>query len=184
MTSQIEIKTPKLLLKSITPDIINWLFGHKTREEITAFFGVDNGGYEHLRSMQEGGMETHRLSLFYFLLCDKATGQVIGECGFHTWNRTHHRAELFYSLRNDAHKRKGLMTEALQAVLDFGFKELGLHRIAALVASDNIASVKLLDRYGFTKEGTMREDYVVNGVNESSDCYSLLQWEWAQSSSR
>lgn len=70
------------------------------------------------------------------------------------------------------------MTEALKEVLNFGFTTLNLHRIEALVASWNIPSVKLLQHYGFTKEGTMREDYVVNGKHEDSDCYSLLKREW------
>ncbi len=58
------------------------------------------------------------------------------------------------------------------------FTELALHRIEALVAYWNTPSLKLLARYGFKKEGTMREDYVVDGVSENSDCYSLLKWEW------
>lgn len=128
--------------------------------------------------MHEKGMETHRLSLLFFLLIDKQNRIPIGECGFHTWNKTHNRAELFYSIRNDSDKQKGYMTEALQAVLAFGFTELNLHRIEALVADWNTPSLKLLLRYGFTKEGTMREDYVENGKHEDSDCYSLLVWEW------
>ena len=128
--------------------------------------------------MHEHGMETHRLSMYFFLLINRENNLPIGECGFHTWNKSHNRAELFYSLRNDADKQKGFMTEALQAVLDFGFNQLNLHRITALVAAYNIPSVKLLLRYGFTKEGTMREDYIVDGKNEDSDCYSLLKWEW------
>ena len=58
-------------------------------------------------------------------------------CGFHTWNNTHKEAELFYSIRKDAYKQKGHMTEALHAVLDFGFDALGLHRIQVLVADYN-----------------------------------------------
>jgi [ribosomal protein S5]-alanine N-acetyltransferase len=81
-------------------------------------------------------------------------------------------------LRKDSDKGKGLMTEALAVALHYGFTELNLHRIAALVANDNIPSVKLLQRFGFTKEGTLREDYVVDGKSEDSDCYSLLKWEW------
>jgi ribosomal-protein-alanine N-acetyltransferase len=49
--------------------------------------------------MHEKGMETHRISLFYFLLFDKETQMCIGECGFHTWKKTHRRTELFYSLK-------------------------------------------------------------------------------------
>lgn len=177
-TPQIELSTSRLILKSITPTLIHELHRTKTREEIMAYFGFDEAGYEHTKNMNEKGMETNRLSLFLFLLHDKETGLPIGECGFHTWNRTHRRAELFYVLRNDTLKQKGLMKEALAMVLDYGFKELGLHRIEALVGKNNTPSLKLLLHYGFTKEGTMREDYCIDGKNEDSDCYSLLRWEW------
>ena len=178
MTNQIEITTQRLMLKSITPALIHELYNTRTKDKIIRFFGFDEGGYEHFKNMHEKRMETHRLSLFFFLLIDKQNNLPIGECGFHTWNKTHNRAELFYSIRNDADKQKGFMTEALQAVLDFGFTELNLHRIEALVVDWNTPSVKLLLHYGFTKEGAMREDYIVNGKNENSDCYSLLKWEW------
>lgn len=177
-STQLEIHTPRLILKSISPAFIHELFQTKTEAEIMLYFGVDASGLEHYKTMHEKGMETHRISLFFFLLIDKETLQPIGECGFHTWNPTHRRAELFYTLKNDSDKQKGLMTEALKVVLAHGFTELALHRIEALVADWNTPSLKLLARYGFTKEGTMREDYVVNGVSENSDCYSLLKWEW------
>lgn len=70
------------------------------------------------------------------------------------------------------------MSEAVKIILNYGFMELGLHRVAALTASSNDASIALLKHFGFIKEGTLREDYVVNGVNEDSVCFSLLKWEW------
>ena len=178
MTKQIEIDTQRLRLKSITPAFIHQMFDTKSREEIISYFGFDEAGFELYKDMHKKGMETHRISLFVFLLVEKETGLPIGECGFHTWNKTHNRTEVFYNMRNDSHKQKGYMTEALEAVLKFGFTELKLHRIEALIAADNEPSLKLLLRYGFSKEGTMREDYFVNGTNEDSDCYSLLKWEW------
>ena len=171
----ISILTDRLILKSITPSDIHELYNSRSKEEIIRFFGTDEAGYEHYLAMHEKGMECYNISLFFFLLIDKITGTPIGECGFHTLNEKQRRTELFYSLRNDEYKQKGLMTEALAPVLAFGFNELGLHRIEALVADWNTASVKLLKKYGFTKEGTMREDYCVNGKNEDSDCYSLLK---------
>lgn len=178
MPDRIDIQTSRLVLKSVTPAIITDCFRTKSEVEIKNFFGVDQSGFEHLKNMFEHGMETHRLSLFYFLLHEKESGRIIGECGFHTWNKTHNRAELFYSLRQDQDKRKGYMTEALQPILDFGFGELALHRIEALIADWNTASVKTLKRFHFIFEGTMREDYVVDGKNEDSQCYSLLEHEW------
>ncbi len=148
------------------------------------YFDVDESGYDHFKNMHEKGMETNRLSMFFFLLLDKKTNLPIGECGFHTLNKTHRRTELFYTLRKDEHKQKGLMTEALTAVLEYGFTKLDLHRIEALVGDRNTASVKLLKNFNFTKEGTMREDYCVDGKNESSDCYSLLKWEWEKTQNK
>ena len=178
MQGQIELHTDRLLLKSITPAIVSELFEQKNEAELKQYFNHDEAGYEHLKSMHDDGMKMFRISTFYFLLIYKETQKVIGECGFHTWNSVHARAEIFYSLRNDSYKRQGFMTEALEKVIDFGFKELKLHRIAGLIAKENIASLKLLERYGFKKEGTLREDYLVGELYEDSECYSLLKNEW------
>lgn len=70
------------------------------------------------------------------------------------------------------------MTEALTEVLAYGFNELNLHRIQALVADKNIASKRLLQHFNFRLEGVSREDYCVNGKNEDSTIYSLLKPEW------
>lgn len=183
MSNQIELSTPRLLLKSITPAFIHEAFNTRSREEIINYFGFDESGYEHHKLMHEKGMETHSVSLFFFLLLNKETNEAIGDCGFHTWTAKHKRAELFYNIRNDANKQKGFMTEALQMVLEYGFTELKLHRVEALLSAKNEPSLRLLLRHGFTKEGTMREDYVVNGINEDSECCSLLQWEWKKQQS-
>ena len=176
--NQIELPTERLILKSITPDIIHELFNTKSKEEIINYFGFDEAGFEHCKEMHKKGMETHRISMFYFLLINKQTNLPIGECGFHTWNASHNRAEVFYNMKNENFKQKGLMKEALKTILEYGFTELKLHRVEALIDANNTPSLKLLQHYGFAKEGTMREDYVVDGKNEDSDCYSLLKWEW------
>ncbi|HRN79213.1 MAG TPA: GNAT family protein [Ferruginibacter sp.] len=176
--NQIEIMTPRLILKSITPEVIHNMFNTQSKEAIVDYFKLDDKGYEHYKGMHEKGMETHRFSLFYFLLIEKEQNIPIGECGFHSWNILHRKAELFYVLRGDEHKHKGYMTEAVQFVLDYGYKALNLHRVEALVAEDNMPSIRILKRYGFKFEGVRREDYNVNGINENSACYSMLRWEW------
>jgi ribosomal-protein-alanine N-acetyltransferase len=178
---EVLLHTNRLLLKGISPKVIHEVFTTKNEEEIKTFFGVDEKGYQHLKEMHEKGMETHRFSLFFFLIIEKDTNQPIGECGFHTWNSTHRRAELFYFLRDDKHKRKGFVKEALPEVIKYGFEMMGLHRIEALVGKSNIPSIRLVTQHGFYFEGTMREDYVIDGINQDSDCYSLLRHEWMNS---
>lgn len=128
--------------------------------------------------MHEKGMETYNVSLRYFLIVERATYNPIGEVGFHTWNSVHSRAELFYSLRDDMHKRKGFLSEVLPLVLEYGFNTMKLHRIEALIARTNEPSYRLLKKNNFSFEGTMREDYFWEGERGDSDCYSLLKNEF------
>src|SRR5690349_8800686 len=135
MIPPVELFTERLILRAVTPALIHELYNNWTKEDIKRFFGFDEAVYEHAKAMHEKGMETYRLTLFYFVLVHKETQTPMGECGFHTLNKTHRRTELFYQLRNEADRGKGLMKEALEAVLDYGFTLLDLHRIEALTAS-------------------------------------------------
>ncbi len=65
-------------------------------------------------------------------------------------------AEVWYKLHRDFWG-KGFGTEALNAILTFGFEELKLHRIEAGCAVDNIGSIKVLEKVGMTKEGRKRQ---------------------------
>ena len=165
-------------MKPVTPAIIHEQFNTRTESEIRLFFNLDDAGWERMRAMHEMGMETHRFSLHYFLMVEAAPNRVIGECGFHSWNRTHHRAELFYALKHDSDKRKGYTSEALEIVLTFGFSQLDLHRVEALTAKDNWASLAVLRKFGFRYEGIRREDYNNQGNFVDSESYSLLAHEW------
>ncbi len=62
------------------------------------------------------------------------------------------------------HWRKGYTTEALTKLLDFGFNELKLHRIEAGCAIENIASNKVLEKVGMTKEGIKRKILPIRGM--------------------
>ena len=61
------------------------------------------------------------------------------------------------------HNTKGYTTEALQLVVDFAFRELKLHRIEAGAMLDNIASIRVLEKVGFKKEGIAKENIRING---------------------
>lgn len=76
---------------------------------------------------------------------------------------------------------RGLMREALTAALDWGFGEgMQLHRVEAQVHEDNVASVALLQRLGFTQEGRHREVAFWGGRHHDLLQYGLLAREWAR----
>lgn len=173
-----ELHTERMRLRLYTPEVARYVFSTMTDSELLVFFGLESA--EALAREKEKfslGLSTYNRTFANFYLIDKETGKIIGGCGFHTWAPDHRRAELGYALHDDSYKQKGLMKEALHAVLNYGFNEMNLHRVEALVAEWNDASVKLLTNFGFQKEGVLRQHYVVNGIPEDSVAYSLLKSE-------
>lgn len=98
---------------------------------------------------------------------------LIGTIGYYRLKLEHHRAEIGYMLAFD-HWHKGLMGEALEAAVACGFERFRFHSIEAVTDPRNIASNKLLERHGFTREGLFRENYYWNGEFQDSAVYSRL----------
>lgn len=103
--------------------------------------------------------------------------QLIGTCSFHRFGSGFRRAETGYIL-NSAYWRQGITYEAMQAVLKYGFEELDLHRIEALIDDANDGSKALLLKLGFTYEGCLRERFLLNDQFEDEFYYGLLKDEW------
>lgn len=104
----------------------------------------------------------------------KPADNMIGSCGFHLYERRHHRAEVGYELHSD-HWRRGIMSEALAAVLRFCFERLGLRRVEADVVEGNAASAALLKKLGFNLEGIWRDRVYGRGAFHSLWQFSLLE---------
>lgn len=85
----------------------------------------------------------------------KSAGVFLGSCGFGGWDPVAATAEVGYEL-NSTYWRQGIMSEALEAILRFGFEQMGLQRITAEVMLDNIASSALLTKFGFHEEAILK----------------------------
>jgi len=115
-----------------------------------------------------------RIRLGIVLLED---GALIGNCTLFQLDEESKKAEIGYGLLGSA-VGKGYMTEALTALLTYGFSTLKLNRVHAEVDPQNVKSVASLERMGFVKEGVLRESCIVNGVVTDAALYGLLQNEW------
>ena len=103
---------------------------------------------------------------------------VLGAFGFHHWDSYHRRAEAGYGIAR-AYWGQRIATEALRAMVQFGFDQLNLHRIYARTIADNHESVRLLERFGFQREGTQREhSWEDDGTFHDSAIYGLLAHEF------
>jgi ribosomal-protein-alanine N-acetyltransferase len=104
-------------------------------------------------------------------------GELIGTCGFHHINKTHYKMEMGYDLL-PAYWGKGIMTNSIHRLLQYGFGELQMNRIEAFVDPDNKHSSRLLQRLGFEQEGKVREAFFQKGKFVDAFIYSLLQKDY------
>ncbi|MEU6546743.1 GNAT family protein [Streptomyces sp. NPDC046859] len=107
-------------------------------------------------------------------------GAFAGWCGLSEWNPEYRSASLGYVL-GDAMWGHGYATEAVRALLRWAFDSLDLNRVQAEADTRNEASARVLEKLGFVREGTLREDCVVNGVVSDSWVYGLLKRDWQPS---
>lgn len=86
----------------------------------------------------------------------KENKKLMGTCGFFAFSEKHQKAEIGYELHRD-YWHCGIMTEALEMILNFIFTSSEINRVEAFVEIPNTASQKLLEKIGFTKEGVLRQ---------------------------
>jgi ribosomal-protein-alanine N-acetyltransferase len=70
------------------------------------------------------------------------------------------------------------MTEALHAILKYGFESMDLNKIQALIDSENVRSQKLVLRLGFKKQSVLPQNSVFEGQSRDEVCFSLMREEW------
>jgi ribosomal-protein-alanine N-acetyltransferase len=106
-----------------------------------------------------------------------ADGAFIGWCSLTRWNPDYRSASMGYCF-DDAAWGSGYATEAARAVLQWAFDTLDINRVQAETDTRNAASARVLEKLGFVREGTLREDCVVNGDVSDSWVYGLIRREW------
>jgi|AntRauTorckE5430_2_1112549.scaffolds.fasta_scaffold12699_3 RimJ/RimL family protein N-acetyltransferase len=126
------------------------------------------------------GLDSNRLGMHNWLLYRKDTGKLIGDFSYHIIFRRHRRGEIGYRLFDASDRGQGFMQELLPFTLQFGFETLGLERIEALTATDNWASLCLLRRFGFKREGYARGHYRVGEKQTDSFSFSLLRADFRE----
>jgi len=102
----------------------------------------------------------------------KGKDKVVGNCGY-SWDAENFGAVLSYILAKP-YWNKGIMSEALAAILHFGFDSCQLHRIEAQVALPNHASAQVLRKLGFQEEGLLRERLYVDNQFYDEKMFALL----------
>jgi ribosomal-protein-alanine N-acetyltransferase len=177
------LETHRLILREMTLRDVEFYFHHFNNENI-----VDGSCFPGPKTLEAARQELELYCIRPFKddrgirwgIARKGSDELIGTCGYYDWNKTSHRVEIGYDLE-PAHWGEGIMSEALHAVLRYGFEEMGLNRVQAIIDSENVRSIKLVERLGFKKEGILRQNSYFRGRFRDEVCFSLLKEEWTRS---
>ena len=113
-------------------------------------------------------------------LIEGSGGRLLGAAGL-IIDRANERAEMGYWI-GKPHWGKGYATEAVRALVAFGFEELGLHRIFAHHMTRNPASGRVLEKAGLKFEGELRQHFLKWGAYEDARVYGILKEEYLAAS--
>lgn len=173
------LDTPRLILREATPSDRDGLFALYANEEVMRYLPLDP-----FESVEEADDEMgwHRRIFeeqtgLRWMIQERETGAFVGTCGFLGIERQHNRMEIGYDLARE-HWGKGYMPEAVRAVLEFGFGPLGANKIEARIDPDNAASIRLMDKLGFVREGLLRQHEYEKGHYVDLAAYSILKSEY------
>jgi len=171
-----ELRTERLLLRRINKNDSAEIFFLRSDPDVLQYVGREPAQtireVEDFISQINHGIDSNEAIMWGIALKNEPR-QLIGTICFWQIRKEHYRAETGFVL-HPLYWRKGIMKEALQKVVQYGFEKMKLHSIDANVAAGNMASSSLLESVGFVKEGYFREDYFFNGKFYDTIVYSRL----------
>lgn len=107
-------------------------------------------------------------------IADRTSDRLVGTVGLHAINKAHGRCETGYEISRAAWGC-GVMSEVFPHVLRHAFETRGLFRIGALVVPTNTASIALLRKFGFRREGVLRGYMKRDGTSADMASFGLLK---------
>jgi ribosomal-protein-alanine N-acetyltransferase len=154
------LETDRLVLRRLLPEDLDRLFALYSDPDVRRYFPEGTLSYQDTKEELEWFLNGHPVhpELGLWATIHKATGAFIGRCGLLPWTidgRT--EVEVAYLL-DKAYWGQGLGTEAAQAILDYGFRQLRLSRLICLIDQDNRASINVATKIGMLFERSGADD--------------------------
>jgi ribosomal-protein-alanine N-acetyltransferase len=174
-----ELKTERLYLRQIQKKDVKIFHKMRTDTAVMEFMDIEKpNSIQDTQKKIENDLELFsRGESVYWAIALKHNNEMIGGAGYWRIIKEHYRAEIGYQLLSEFWRR-GYAFEALNSIIQFGFKIMGLHSIEANVNPKNDPSIKLLEKLGFKQEAYFKENYYFNGNFLDSAIFSLLITNW------
>ena len=182
---KVSLTSPRLTLKEVRSKDLALVHELHSFPEVDRYNtrGLPENIAETERSLAEWLLEQQAVPQLHYVFCitDIRTSEFAGMIGLRLGKIKYRIAEVWYKLHPD-HWGKGFATEALNAVLHFGFKDLQLHRIEAGCAVENVASARVMEKAGMQREGHKRKSLPIRGEWFDNFEYAMLEEDFFEMS--
>ena len=170
------LQTANLILRQIHLEDANEVFEIRSNPETMKF--IPRPLAETIEDAQkfitECNTSIEKNELINWAIAQKEDNKLIGMIGFFRMQPENFRGEIGYILNPEFHG-KGIMKEASDEAIKFGFEQMNFHSIEAVIDPENSASEKLLQKCGFEKEAHFKENFFYNNQFLDTVIYSLLK---------
>ena len=172
------LKSNRLILKEITWQDLDNIHALHSYPEVDEFntIGIP-ASLDDTREVMRAAIEDQSSGdrkQFGWSIFIKATEDFIGEAGMRLTADRFRIGEIYYNLI-PTYWGKGYATEVSKRLIRFGFEELRLHRIQAGVATENIKSIKVLEKAGMVREGRRRKVLPIRGTWKDNYHYAIIE---------
>jgi ribosomal-protein-alanine N-acetyltransferase len=169
------LETERLILRRVLPSDVKEMFELRSNPETMKYIPRPlltnhEEALAHIK-MMDNKIESNEGINWAITL--KGDDKMLGVIGHYRIKPEHYRAEVGYMILPE-HHGKGITTEAVQCVVDYGFNTMQLHSIEGVIDPENEASEKVLQKCGFVKEGHFKENEFFNGKFIDAVVYSKL----------
>lgn len=169
------LESERLLLRQITPDDVNEIFALRSNPETMKYIPrplatTKDDAMGHIKMIQDKIVSNEGIN---WAITEKGNPKMIGIIGHYRIRWEHFRSEIGYMLLPE-HQGKGIITEAIQLLVDYGFNEMKMHSLEAIIDPENTASARVLEKNNFVKEAHFKENEFYDGKFLDAVVYSLL----------
>lgn len=173
------IETERLLLRRLNEGDVDEVFAMRSNPDVMKYIPrpiakTKEDALEHINMIEAKIIENTGIN---WGITIKGNPKIIGIIGHYRIQPENYRAEIGYMSLSE-HNGKGYITEAIKAVVEYGFEQMKLHSIEAIIDPGNIASERVLQKNGFVKEAHILENEFWEGRFWDTVIYSLLKRNW------
>ena len=165
------LETERLTLRALNLDDAKAIFGLRTNKEVNEF--IDRKTPNNLSEARAFIDRISNLTInnkgVFWVIESKSNHQLIGTIGLRNFEDEEEYAEIGYEL-DPIYQQKGFMSEAFEAILEFGFQEMELKTIEAFTHKNNSDSISLLKKQDFVFQPDIKDEGFENNIS-----YRLIQ---------